>query len=74
MEDAPDASPITVTIEVDFTGVSGHVGEPWNRYLNLTVSTTDPYTFHAFPAGFSAHWVRVRTDKAAVMTAYFHYT
>jgi hypothetical protein len=57
----------TFTIELDFMGQG-----QWVAYTELEVQ--GGYTHHMFPAGLSAHWVRIvpRTDCTA--TAQFFYT
>ncbi|MFN0121111.1 MAG: hypothetical protein ACKV2V_11490 [Blastocatellia bacterium] len=47
------ARPVTFRLEVDFLGDG-----TWAPYDNLTVPAHG-YRHHEFPAGFSAHWVRV---------------
>lgn len=61
------AEPVTFTIEVDFVG-----GGPWSAYSTITVQPGKPVT-HTFPAGYSAHWVRLTADRAATATATFTY-
>jgi hypothetical protein len=64
--DADEA--VEFAIEVDFLG-SGI----WKTYEVMSVGP-GKYVHHEFPAGFSAHWVRVATDEACTATAYFTYT
>jgi hypothetical protein len=59
---------VNFTIQVDFLG-SG----TWKTYDVISVQPGG-YVHHEFPAGFSAHWVRVTVDKACIATAYFVYT
>jgi len=56
------------TIEVDFLG-----NGTWKTYSVITVQSYG-YTHYEFPAGFSAHWVRITVDKPCTATAYFAYT
>lgn len=59
--------PLTFTIEVDFaaTGV-------WSEYARFTVEPGKKLR-HIFPEGYSAHWIRLKTDKDAIATATFYY-
>lgn len=59
---------VDVGVEVDFLGT----GE-WHHYATIAVEP-DGYAHHEFPSGFSAHWVRVRSDTDCIATAYFTYT
>ena len=75
---------LTFAIDVDFTGSAGHIGstgtiEPWSELA--VIDTVTPYAMYVFPAGFSAHWVRVRAQAktpgdvlTANLTAHFTYT
>jgi hypothetical protein len=58
----------TITIEIDFLGT----GE-WEKYESVPLGGGG-YKFHAFPSGFSAHWVRLKADKDCTATAEFMYT
>jgi hypothetical protein len=60
--------PVTFTIEVDFLGDGS-----WETYKTITVPANG-YTHHEFPAGFSAHWVRVKVNRNCQATAYFIYS
>jgi hypothetical protein len=62
-----DSQPVTFTIEVDFVGN----GE-WAPYAQLTILAGQTLT-HAFPAGYSAHWVRVKANRDTTATATFVY-
>ena len=55
-----------VRIEVDFLGMGS-----WETYEKLTVPG---YKYHVFPAGFSAHWVRLVAENQCTATAEFIYT
>lgn len=59
-------APVAFTIEVDFD----HAG--WRPYAVITVEPGKPVT-HEFPAGYQAHWVRVRASAACRATAQFVY-
>lgn len=59
---------VTFTIEVDFLGDGS-----WTTYEAVTVPAHG-YKHLEFPAGFSAHWVRVTTSKACQATATFIYS
>lgn len=59
---------VKFTIEVDFLGVQN-----WKTYDVIRVPP-NKYVHHEFPNGFSAHWVRVKTDTTCTATAYFMYT
>jgi hypothetical protein len=59
--------PLAFTIEIDF--VAGNV---WQRYATIVVAPGKPLVHH-FPEGFSAHWVRLRTDAPGSVTALFRY-
>ena len=62
------STPVAFTIEVDFVGDGS-----WVTYEKIVVPAHG-YRHHEFPAGFSAHWVRVRVDRACRATAYFIYS
>lgn len=59
---------VTFILEVDFLGDGS-----WVVYDEIIVPA-EGYLHHEFPSGFSAHWVRVRVDTSASVTAYFVYT
>jgi hypothetical protein len=60
--------PVTFTLEVDFLGDGS-----WKPYQSFVLGGEQNYVHHEFPDGFSAHWVRVRVDKACGATVYFLY-
>ncbi|HPD29406.1 MAG TPA: hypothetical protein PLL20_05385 [Phycisphaerae bacterium] len=62
------AEPVDFVVEVDFLG-----NGTWAPYVQLRVDAAG-YACHEFPAGFSAHWVRLRADRPCVATAQFVYT
>ena len=64
--DADEA--VEFTIEVDFLGNGS-----WRVYDSIRVAAKG-YRCHVFPVGFSAHWVRVVTNKPCTGTAQFVYT
>ena len=59
---------VQFTVEVDFLG-----DQSWSTCQEIGIPAHG-YAYHAFPAGFSAHWVRVTVDRTCTATAYFHYT
>ena len=59
---------VTFTIEVDFLGT-----QDWHTYEAIRVPAKG-YSYHTFPHGFSAHWVRVAADADCRASAYLHYT
>ena len=60
-------SSVECRIEVDFRGDGD-----WRHYRTITLK--EGYEWHAFPAGFSAHWLRLSVDRDGVATAQLHYT
>lgn len=56
----------TFVLEIDFLGDGS-----WEEYEQIN---TGRYARHVFPQGFSAHWIRIRSTRAATVTAEFHYT
>lgn len=60
--------PVRFTVEVDFLGCGD-----WHVYKQIDI-TAKGYEVHAFPSGFSAHWIRVTTNTDAVCSAQLHYT
>lgn len=61
------ATSVTYTVEVDFMGTG-----QWHTYARLTVGPNG-YVHHEFPAGFSAHWVRLTASRTCKATAVFIY-
>lgn len=59
--------PVTFTVEVDYLATGN-----WRAYGTFTVAQGTAFT-HAFPAGYAAHWVRLRADRDCVATAEFTY-
>jgi hypothetical protein len=59
--------PVTVTIEVDPAGDGD-----WLTYATLAVPPGETAR-HEFPAGYSAHWVRLTADRPCTATATFTY-
>ena len=59
--------PVVFTVEVDFLATGD-----WSAYGTFTVEPGKGFT-HAFPAGYAAHWVRLRADRDCVATAEFTY-
>ncbi|MGB3327874.1 MAG: hypothetical protein WBA46_02905 [Thermomicrobiales bacterium] len=62
------AQAVDFAVEVDFTGAGDWVG-----YETITVGSAG-YAHHEFPAGFSAHWVRIIPSADCTATAQFAYT
>jgi hypothetical protein len=62
-----DSENASVTVEVDFLG-SGD----WSEYERFELDR--PYVHHEFPAGFSAHWVRLSASRPGVFSAEFVYS
>ncbi|MFP4057856.1 MAG: hypothetical protein ACLF0G_13400 [Candidatus Brocadiia bacterium] len=58
---------VTFTIEVDFL----HTGT-WRPYATLEVPPGETVR-ETFPEGYSAHWVRVVSDRPCTATAWFTY-
>lgn len=61
------AAPVTFTIEIDFSADG-----TWSEYKKVAVDPGKPAT-HEFPAGYSAHWVRLKADTDTIATAEFRY-
>jgi hypothetical protein len=62
-----NAGPVTFTVEVDFAATN-----TWHPYGQFTVPPGQTLE-HVFPDGYSAHWVRVKSDTATTATAQFTY-
>jgi hypothetical protein len=58
---------LTVTVEVDFLA-----NGTWVEYARFPIAPGQEFK-HVFPPGYSAHWVRLRTDRDARTTATFTY-
>jgi len=56
----------TLTLEVNFDHHNYHVYRTW------TLNPNEPVEFE-FPKGFSAHWVRLSSDRDCTATATFYY-
>ncbi len=63
-----DGEEARLALEVDFVGHGD-----WREYESFRVRP-DGYVHHEFPAGFGAHWARVRAETACRATAWFTYT
>jgi hypothetical protein len=61
------SEPATLTVEVDFLA-----DDTWSVYQTFNLGAGETVT-HTFPAGFHAHWVRVRSDTPTTATARFIY-
>ena len=59
--------PVTFEIQVDILGDG-----TWATYQALPAKANG-YTYHTFPDGFTAHWVRVVSDRDCTATAMFFY-
>jgi hypothetical protein len=59
--------PVALTIEVDALG-----NGDFRPYQKVTASP-DGYASFVFPDGFSAHWVRLRANREAKLSAQFFY-
>lgn len=59
---------VSFTIQIDQLG-NNH----WKDYKTIMVAA-NAYQYFVFPPGFSATWVRIKTNKACVASAYFHFT
>ncbi len=59
--------PITINIEVDFTGLGD-----WTAWKSVQVPPGQTVE-EVFPAGFQAYWVRVVADQDTTASATFHY-
>jgi hypothetical protein len=62
-----NASPVTFTVEVDFLADNS-----WSEYARFTVAPGQTVS-HVFPDGYSAHWVRLKSDATTIATAQFTY-
>ena len=61
-------APVEFKIEIDFLGDGS-----WETYQRIAVPAQG-YVHHEFPAGFSAHWVRVTANRGCNATVYFIYS
>lgn len=62
------SQPVTFVVEVDFVGN----GDGWSPYAQFHVKPGETLA-HRFPAGYSAHWARVKADRNTTATAIFTY-
>ncbi len=58
---------VQFTLEVDFLG-----NGDWQTYKTISVPAKG-YNYHTFPDAFSAHWIRLKTNKQCTATAQFMY-
>lgn len=58
---------VEFTVEVDF-----YASGQWHEYRRFTVPPGQPLT-HVFPAGYSAHWIRLRASTACRATGHLRY-
>lgn len=56
------------TVEVDFLGYGS-----WQKYTSIRIASGE-YKYHVFPSGFSAHWVRLKSNRDCKATAQFFYS
>jgi hypothetical protein len=61
------ASATTITVELDFLA-----DNTWSTYQTFSLAPGQILT-HTFPAGFHAHWVRVKSSTTTTATAQFTY-
>ena len=59
---------VRFTIQIDQLG-----NNKWQDYKTIEVPA-NAYQYFIFPANFSATWLRFRTDKACIASAFFHFT
>jgi hypothetical protein len=57
----------TISVEVDFLA-----DNTWSTYQTFTLAAGETLT-HSFPAGFHAHWVRMKSSAATTASAQFTY-
>ncbi|MBN3583449.1 hypothetical protein JYB64_13705 [Algoriphagus aestuarii] len=60
-------NPVKITMEVDFLG-----NEQWTIYKEFELKVGE-YLPYMFPEGYSAHWIRLKTDSTSFLTAQFVY-
>jgi hypothetical protein len=58
---------VSFTVEVDFAA-----DNTWSEYARFSVGPGQTLT-HVFPDGYSAHWVRIKSDSSTTATATFTY-
>ncbi len=59
---------VAFTVEIDKAG-----NNTWETYTTVQVPAKG-YQFFIFPSGFSANWLRVRSNKDCKATAFLHFT
>jgi len=62
------AVPVTFTLEIDKKG-----NNQWQPYTTITVAARG-YRYLIFPGNFSASWIRIKTNKNCVASAFFHFS
>jgi len=62
-----NAAPVTFIVEVDFAA-----DNTWSEYARFTLSPGQTLR-HVFPDGYSAHWIRLKSDTTTIATAQFTY-
>ena len=60
--------PAAFEIEIDFLGNGS-----WKKYAGIATPASG-YAYHAFPSGFTAHWVRIVPGTDCTASAEFMYT
>lgn len=60
--------PISFTIEYDRDGNNN-----WKTYKNIEVKGNG-YEYFVFPSDFKASWMRLKTNKDAIVTAFVHFS
>ena len=63
-----DDRPVTFTLEIDKDGMG-----QWDHFHDVTVPP-DGYAAYFLPEDFTATWLRFRTDRDCVATAFLHQT
>ncbi len=59
---------ITYTLEIDKAG-----NNKWEVYKTIQLGPKG-YTYFIFPVDFSANWIRIKSNKDCIASAYFHFT
>ncbi len=63
-----NSTTVNFTVEMDVAG-----NNVWQTYQTISVPS-GAYRYFIFPAGFSAQWIRMKSDRGCVATAYLHYS
>ncbi len=59
---------VTFTMEIDKAG-----NNKWETYKTITVGAKG-YDYFIFPTDFSANWIRIKSNKDCIASAFFHFT